>query len=362
MSHTSITRLCLLLVCVALVFITSASVTAQTPLYQLHKDGKIWRFTGTPCAGSNCPGWQMIDNNPATISIVADGSLLYQLHNTGMIFRFTGTPCNGDHCPGWLRLDNNAATKSIVAANGQLYQLHNNGKIFQFTGTPCNGEDCFGWQMLDNNIDTRAIVADTVPLVIDPLPAAARLRVGTGTVLYQLHKTGKIFRFTGTPCSGDACPGWQMLDNNQDTKMIVAGDGQLYQMHKTGKIWRYTNTPCNGDSCPGWQMIHNDPRNSLIASDGRLFYRLNVAPSWQHAVRTIWRFTGTPCSGNTCPGWEKLDRNNFSSQIEGNRVQLYQMYVSGHILRFNGTPCTGNVCPGWQLLDNNPRTRAIASH
>src|ERR1051325_4268151 len=318
MSHTSITRLCLLLVCVALVFITSASVSAQTPLYQLHKDGKIWRFTGTPCAGSNCPGWQMIDNNPATISIVADGSLLYQLHNTGMIFRFTGTPCNGDHCPGWLRLDNNAATKSIVAANGQLYQLHNNGKIFQFTGTPCNGEDCFGWQMLDNNTDTRAIVADTVPLVIDPLPAAARLRVGTGTVLYQLHKTGKIFRFTGTPCSGDACP--------------------------------------------GWQMIHNDPRNSLIASDGRLFYRLNVAPSWQHAVRTIWRFTGTPCSGSTCPGWEKLDRNNFSSQIEGNRVQLYQMYVSGHILRFNGTPCTGNVCPGWQLLDNNPRSRAIASH
>src|ERR1043165_5303767 len=110
------------------------------------------------------------------------------------------------------------------------------------------------------------------------------------------------------------------------------------------------------------QMIHNDQRNSLIASDGRLFYRLNVVPSWQLAVRTIWRFTGTPCSGSPCPGWAKLDRNNFSSQIEGNRVQLYQMYVSGHILRFNGTPCTGNVCPGWQLLDNNPRTRAIASH
>ena len=29
----------------------------------MHIDGSIWRYTGTPCSGNNCPGWQLLDNN-----------------------------------------------------------------------------------------------------------------------------------------------------------------------------------------------------------------------------------------------------------------------------------------------------------
>ena len=363
-SMTKLSPLCLLLICMVVLLGASVSSTAQTPLYQLHKDGKIWRYTGPPCNGSSCPGWQMLDNNLATKAIVADGTLLYQLHNNGKIFRFTGTPCSGNNCPGWRMLDNNTATKSIVAANGQLFQLHTSGKIWQFTGTPCNGDNCPGWQMLDNNAMTLAIVADTVPLISNP-SAHANLTVGTigsGTLLYQLHKNGRIFRYTGTPCSGVFCPGWQMLDNNPATKSIIAGAGRLYQMHDTGKIWRYTNIPCNGDSCPGWQMLHNDSRNVLIAAGGDRLYRVNSAPSFQHSVNTIWIFTGTPCTGNICPGWQMLSRNVLRSTIAANRVDLYQLFLSGPIFKFNGTPCSGNSCPGWQMLDNNPSTRAIESH
>jgi hypothetical protein len=346
-----------LLIFMMLILGISVSTTAQTPLYQLHKDGKIWRFTGTACQGSSCPGWQMLDNNAATGAIVADGTRLYQLHKTGRIFRFTGTACNGDHCPGWQMLDNNAATKSIVAAGGKLFQLHTSGRIWQYTNQPCSGDNCFGWQMLDNNPNSIAIAADTAPQIVSPFTATGP---PVTPLLYQLHKNGMIFRFTGTTCNGEDCPGWQMLDNNPATKMIVAGGGQLYQMHKDGKIFRYTNTPCNDDLCPGWEMLHNDPRNTLIVSDGTRLYRLHVAASFQHAVRTIWRFTGPQCSGTSCPGWQMLSRDTLTSQIAG-RTDLYRMLLSGHIFRFNGTPCSGNTCPGWQMLDNNPNTRAIAS-
>jgi peptidyl-Lys metalloendopeptidase len=128
-------------------------------LCQLHSDGWIWRFTGTPCSGNSCPGWQRLDNNPKTIAIAAAGNNLYQLHNDGWIWRFTGTPCSGNSCPGWQRLDNNPKTKAIAAAGSNLYQLHKDGWIWRFTGTPCSGNSCPGWQRLDNNPKTKAIAA-----------------------------------------------------------------------------------------------------------------------------------------------------------------------------------------------------------
>jgi hypothetical protein len=35
--------------------------------------------------------------------------------------------------------------------------------------------------------------------------------------------------------------------------------------------------------------------------------------------------------------------------------------TSRESLTVNGTPCSGNSCPGWQRLDNNPKTKAIAA-
>jgi hypothetical protein len=207
---------------------TKSVVAVGTRLYQLHKSGKIWRYTGTPLTG-----WQELDNNPATKAIVAAGDHLYQLHNTGRIFRFTGTPLTG-----WQELDNNPATNAIVAVGDRLYQLHNTGKIWQYTGTPLTG-----WQELDNNPATKSIVAGYEP--------AHAGHIGGGGFpdpprpekyhLYQLHNSGRIWQYTGTPLTG-----WQELDNNPATTAIAAFDSSLCQLHQSGLVWIFTGTPHTG--------------------------------------------------------------------------------------------------------------------
>lgn len=296
--------------------------------------GLIWRYTGTPCTGASCPGWQLLDNNPASQRITpAAGGNLYQLHNSGRIWRFTGTPCTDNSCPGWQLLDNNAATISITAVGNDLYQLHNSGRIWRFTGVACSGESCPGWQLIDNNPATLTITA-------------------AGGQLYQLHNSGRIWRFTGMPCNGEVCPGWQMLDNNPATVAITAAD-QLYQLHDSGRIWRFTGVPCSGESCPGWEMLDNNGATASIAAGGGMLYQL-------HTTGQVWRYTGTPCSGESCPGWQLLDNNVLTKEISAAGNELYQLHVTGQIWRYTGTPCNGDICSGWQMLDNNPATGKIA--
>lgn len=306
---------------------------ARGQLFQLHGNGWIWRYTGLPCNGDVCQGWQRLDNNANTWTITATGSQLFQLHKNGWIWRYTGTPCAGDSCPGWQRLDNNGNTKAIVAAGNQLFQLHKTGWIWRYTGTPCTGESCPGWQRLDNNENTASIAAG-------------------GNQLYQLHKNGWIFRYTGTPCDGDSCPGWQRLDNNPNTIAIVAAGNELFQLHKSGWIWRYTGTPCTGDSCPGWQRLDDNPNTIAISAAGTQLFQL-------HKTGWIWRYTGTPCTGDSCPGWQRLDNNPNTALFASAGAGLYQLHKTGLIWTYTGTPCTGESCPGWRMLDNNPNTKLI---
>jgi IgA Peptidase M64/Tectonin domain len=297
-------------------------------LYQLHKTGLIWKYTDTPCSGDNCPGWQMLDKNAATVAIAASGENLYQLHKTGLIWKYTGIPCSGDSCPGWQMLDKNAATVAIAASGNNLYQLHKTGLIWKYTDTPCSGDSCPGWLLLDNNLAAVAIAAG-------------------GNNLYQLRKTGIILKYTdGT--------GWQQLDNNPATVAIAASENNLYQLHKTGLIWKYTGTPCSGDNCPGWQMLDNNSATVAIAAGGNILYQL-------HKTGLIWEYTGTPCSGDNCPGWQQLDNNLATVAIAADGNILYQVHKKGLIWKYTGTPCSGDNCPGWQLLDNNPATVAISS-
>lgn len=323
---------------------TIAIAAGGDQLYQLHTDGAIWRHTGAPCTGESCPGWQRLDGNAATIAIAAGGNNLYQLHNTGRIWRYTGTPCTGASCPGWQMLDGNTSTIGIAATNNELYQLHKDGRIWRFSGVPCTGTSCPGWQMLDTNAATVAIAAG-------------------GGQLYQLHSGGRLWRYTGAPCTGPStCPGWQAIDNNSKTVAMSATDTGLFQLHHDGWIWRYTGAPCTGpNTCPGWQRIDNNPRTGMV-SGGNDLYQLHTNPLYQlHNNGTIWRYTGTECDGDTCPGWQALDVNQSTAEIVAAGTQLFQRHNNGRIWRFTGTPCSGSTCPGWQLLDNNPATRTIVA-
>ena len=66
----------------------------------------------------------MLDDNPEALDIAADGDNLYELHKTGLIWRYTGKPCNGNTCTGWQMLDNNPIAGRIAAAGGHLYEMH----------------------------------------------------------------------------------------------------------------------------------------------------------------------------------------------------------------------------------------------
>lgn len=286
----------------------------------------IWRSTGTPCSGASCPGWQMLDDNAATVATAASSGALYQLQSSGKIWLFNGLPCAGTSCPSWQMLDSNPAAVAIAAGSAGLYQLHNDGSIWMFTGTPCSGSSCPGWQKLDDN------------------PAAIAIAAG-GESLYQLHGDGTIWRYTGTPCAS-SCPGWQMLDKNTSTVGIVAAGDALYQTHIDGTIWHYTGTPCSGSSCPGWQMLDDNAAEESIAADAANLYQM-------HVDGTIWRYTGKPCSGNSCPGWQKLDSNSAGVKIAADAGALYQLHNTGQIWLYTGTACNGSSCPGWQMLDEN---------
>lgn len=80
------------------------------------------------------PRWQQLDDNPATVQIVADGGALYQRHSSGRVYSSTGTPGTG-----WQELDDNPATVDIAASGGRLYQRHDSGRIFVYTGSPVPG-------------------------------------------------------------------------------------------------------------------------------------------------------------------------------------------------------------------------------
>ncbi|HKS98971.1 MAG TPA: G1 family glutamic endopeptidase [Rugosimonospora sp.] len=222
----------------------TAPAAPPTPVFQLHSDGTIWASTGAGCSGSSCPGWFLLDNNPATVQIAAGAGSVFQRHSDGSIWEWTGTPCSTG-CPGWALLDNNRATTSISAGSGTVFQLHSDGSIWRSTGVPCN-TSCPGWTELDNN------------------PAAKAIAAGAGTV-FQLHTDGSIWRSTGVACSGASCPGWTELDNNPAGVGIVASSSTVYQLHSDGSIWRSTGTACSGASCPGWTELDNNPAARAIS-------------------------------------------------------------------------------------------------
>lgn len=212
--------------------------------------------------------------------------------------------------PGWQQLDDNRLTTSITAGGAALYQLHSSGELFRYTGTPM-----VGWTKLDNNPLTKEIAAD-------------------GTALYQRHSNGQIYRYTGTPMTG-----WALIDSTPTTKTIMALGGKLYKRHGVGAIFRYTGTPITG-----WQQLDDNPLTIALADDGTSLYQL-------HSNGQIYRYTGTPMSG-----WALIDDNPLAKEIVASGGRLYQRHGNGEIYQYTGTPMTG-----WALLDDNPQTAALAA-
>ncbi len=257
----------------------------------------------------------------------------YEMRSNGQIWGFNGVDggtCNGGSCPHWSVLDGNVATTKMAASGSKLYQLHNTGKIWMFDGVQCSTDSCSSWTLIDNN------------------PKSVQIVSGNNKV-YQRWTDGTIWQYTGTPCNGNNCLGWQKLDNNGATVQIVASGNFLYQRHSSGAIWKYTGTPCSANGCFGWQKLDNNSSTVDIIAGGTSLYQ-------KHSSGAIWKYTDTPCSGNSCVGWVKIDNSNANTkQVAVGYSTVYRLHHNGEIWRY-----TGNG-QNWEMLDHNAKTVEIAA-
>jgi len=352
------------------IVVAAATALSAQPVYRLHDNGELWVAKAANCGGNPCVVWHLLDNNPDTREITAgglsvdeeqvarfdplkappDAPALYQRRANGTIWLYTGKPCSGGLCPGWQQLDSNLAV-SIVAAGKQLYQRRGNGEIWSYTDKPCSGGLCPGWQRLDDNSDTIEITAAGRP------PEAPRL--------YQRRKNGDILRYRGTPCSGTSC--WQLLDTSPETQEITATVAlrsdrtqghALYERRGDGTIWRYTERQCNGALCPAWEQIDNNPSTISIVTNTETLYQLRK----DDTICTIWVYNPSfgPCKDGVCPGWLALDKNTRTLQIAAGTRSLYKRHDNGAIWRYTKGVCNDASCPPWELL-YDPTTRTIVS-
>jgi hypothetical protein len=291
--------------------------------------GSIWKYTGTPCSGASCPGWQEFDDNNQSVRIAATGSSLYQMWNNGDIWKYTGTPCSGGGCPGWTQIDFNPDSLEIAAGGNNLYQLQNTGKLYLYTGGT-------SWQLLDDNSTITTVSASS-------------------DGVFELHSNGNIWQYTGPACDGESCPGWRQLDDNPKAVAIATGGTNLYQLHNDGTVWKYTGPACSPNGCPGWQLLNNDKNALTIVAGGNNLYQLDT-------TGTIWKYTGTPCKGSSCTGWKELDNNPAALDIAADEDNnLYELHKTGLIWHYTGPACSAGSCPGWKKLDDNSWTGRIAA-
>ena len=273
---------------------TSSISAGDGTVFQLHKDGSIWRSTGQPCTSyTACPGWTKLDDNPRAVSISAGDGSVFQLHKDGSIWQSTGQPCtSATACPGWTELDDNPATVAINAATVNLYQRHKDGSLWRSTGQPCTSATaCPGWTELDDNAST--------------------VGMSGGAYFYQRHSDGSIWESTGQPCVRAAlCPGWTELDDNPGTVAISAGLFTVYQLHKDGSVWRSTGAACtSATSCPGWTKLDNNQGTVQISvSNGSLARPRALWPTYlscprPRTLRSACAISGWPAGcGRAGPG------------------------------------------------------------
>jgi len=251
----------------------TVSIAAYCELYQIHNDGAIFHYTGKgiaqdECKSAPCLHWEQLDQNANTktiaVSIVGDQPDLYQLHKDGMIFRKNGNPCKEQACfGGWDLIDRNKQTVAIAAGTTFLYQLHDDGSIYVYDrkSTCTLDTPCLGWTQLDQSKDNAQIVA--------------------GGKLYRMRKDRTIFHYTGgnEPCLAAPCPNWEQISQDPTTVMIKAGAHTLYRFTSDGRILRHNGGNCQtGDCSRAWDQLGQNPNTTAITAGDRLYQMRSGQP------------------------------------------------------------------------------------
>lgn len=259
-------------------------------LLQRHGSGEIWLYTGPPMTG-----WRLLDDNPATVQVVAmdagpvgaSGDVtVVQRHRHGALFATTVHAVGTGLVPHpvWTRLDDNRATVDVVAAGGHLLQRHADGSVWIYTGVPMTGSD-----RIDDGPGTLQVVANdpgvykladdgsvstysgtpTFWIRHGPADPATTRIAAAGTRLYKMHADGTVL-LASRPFSapGHFDEWWVGLDDNRATVDIVAAGDKLFQRHADGSIWVHTGPPMTG-----WKELDHDPAAVQVAATLDVLYK-----------------------------------------------------------------------------------------
>src|ERR1039457_7231971 len=121
-----------------------------------------------------------------------------------------------------------------------------------------------------------------------------------------------------------------------------------------GGFFQYTGTPCSGGSCPGWVEIDDNTTTRGTFAAGA------TALDQMHNDGSVWQFIGPACCG-TCSGWLEIDDNPTTrGTFAGGATALDQMHNDGSVWQFIGPACSG-TCPGWLEIDDNSLTGWIVA-
>ena len=119
-----------------------------------------------------------------------------------------------------------------------------------------------------------ALLAACISASIVPAAFAA------APLVYELHTTGSVWGYTGTPCNGQVCSGWEMLNDDPKAVQIAAGAGTLYQMDSDSTVWQWNGAVCNGNACNRWTQIGIGASSIFAAGSHVYFYGCPVVPGF----------------------------------------------------------------------------------
>jgi hypothetical protein len=76
----------------------------------------------------------------------------------------------------------------------------------------------------------------------------------------------------------------------KNKEALLAACGQLPKP-RARSIWRFTGTPYSGNSCPGWQRLDNNPKTEAIAQ--AIFFLTNATTIARSGALMVHRARGT---------------------------------------------------------------------
>ena len=317
-------------------------------LFQLHTDGAVFAYTGSPCGTSGCTGWGQINGTGSGVSrMAADNGSLYVLLSNGAIFKYNGTPCDSTGCHGWTQLNGaGSGATQITAEAGALWMLRSDGAIFKSNGNPCDAGGCGGWiQYNGAGSGATQIVAGTNSAGV---PAVNMLR-----------SDGAIYQSTG-PC-GSSCSGWAAINGAGSgvTQMSARGK-DLFILRNDGAIFVYTQQMCDGSGCRGWAQLNGAGSNAVEISAGANSAGTSVV-NMRRNDGAIFQSTGQVCDASGCRGWAQLNgAGSGVVQMTGSDSNLFIRRNDGALFQYTQQSCDANGCRGWVQLDATAATAQIA--